>query len=41
VQGKFKLSQNRSAKDRANVIRELEKTGREADVALARLMDSS
>jgi transcriptional regulator len=41
VQGKFKLSQNRSAKDRANVIRELEKTGREADVALARMMDSS
>jgi transcriptional regulator len=41
VQGKFKLSQNRSAKDRANVIRELKKTGRESDAALAQLMDSS
>lgn len=38
MQGKFKLSQNRSAQDRANVIRELEKKGHESDVALAEHM---
>ncbi|HET6726099.1 MAG TPA: FMN-binding negative transcriptional regulator [Gammaproteobacteria bacterium] len=38
IQGKFKLSQNRSMQDRANVIRELQKTGRESDVALAEFM---
>lgn len=35
VQGKFKLSQNRSAADRANVITALRKTGRESDALLA------
>ena len=39
VQGKFKLSQNRSAADRAAVISKLEGTGSESDSALARLME--
>jgi transcriptional regulator len=38
IEGKFKLSQNRSAEDRARVIARLEATGRDADAALARLM---
>jgi len=38
VQGKFKLSQNRSAADRAAVASRLEATGSETDSALARLM---
>lgn len=38
VQGKFKLSQNRSAADRAAVVSRLEATGSENDAALARLM---
>jgi len=38
VQGKFKLSQNRSAADRAAVVSKLEATGSESDWALARLM---
>lgn len=41
TQGKFKLSQNRSTQDRANVIRELKKTGRESDMALAEFMVDS
>lgn len=41
MQGKFKLSQNRSAQDRANVIRELEASGRESDAALAQYMKQS
>lgn len=38
VQGKFKLSQNRSAVDRAAVVAKLEGTGSESNLALARLM---
>ena len=38
LEGKFKLSQNRSAADRARVIAQLEATGRDGDAALARLM---
>ena len=38
VQEKFKLSQNRSAADRAAVASRLEATGSETDSALARLM---
>ena len=39
VQGKFKLSQNRSAADRAAVVAKLKSTGSENDLALARLME--
>ena len=38
LEGKFKLSQNRSAADRARVVAKLEASGSEADAALARLM---
>jgi transcriptional regulator len=38
LEGKLKLSQNRSAADRAGVIAELEASGRADDAALARLM---
>jgi transcriptional regulator len=40
IEGKFKLSQNRSAADRERVIARLEATGSEADAALARLMSA-
>jgi transcriptional regulator len=39
VQGKFKLSQNRSAADRAAVVANLKATGSENDAALAKLME--
>jgi transcriptional regulator len=38
IEGKFKLSQNRSAADRAGVIEKLMASGADNDVALARLM---
>ena len=38
IQGKFKLSQNRSAEDRARVVARLESTGSDNDAALARLV---
>ena len=38
IQGKFKLSQNRSAADRAAVIARLQASGTDNDVALARLI---
>lgn len=38
LEGKLKLSQNRSAADRAGVIAQLQATGRDEDAALARLM---
>jgi transcriptional regulator len=38
IEGKFKLSQNRSAADRAGVIARLADSGRDEDAALARLM---
>ena len=38
LEGKFKLSQNRPAVDRARVVAELSATGRDADLALAQLM---
>jgi transcriptional regulator len=38
LEGKLKLSQNRSAADRAGVIAQLHASGREDDAALARLM---
>ncbi|HET7371698.1 MAG TPA: FMN-binding negative transcriptional regulator [Gammaproteobacteria bacterium] len=41
MQGKFKLSQNRSAADRANVIRKLRASGRAEDAALARYMSDT
>jgi transcriptional regulator len=39
LEGKFKLSQNRSAADRAAVISKLKETSSEGDAALARLME--
>ena len=41
LEGKFKLSQNRSAVDRARVVAELTATGRDNDVALAQLMTAA
>ena len=41
LEGKFKLSQNRSAADRARVVAQLTATGRDNDVALARLMTAA
>jgi transcriptional regulator len=41
IQGKFKLSQNRSAADRAGVIGALEARGTDNDRALARLVDAA
>jgi transcriptional regulator len=38
LEGKLKLSQNRSAADRAGVIAQLQETGRDEDAELARLM---
>ena len=38
IQGKFKLSQNRSAADRARVVARLEATRTDNDAALARLV---
>jgi transcriptional regulator len=38
LEGKLKLSQNRSAADRAGVIAQLEASGRDEDAELARLM---
>jgi transcriptional regulator len=40
LEGKFKLSQNRSAADRAGVVAQLLASGREDDAALARLMET-
>ncbi len=39
IDAKFKLSQNRSADDRAGALRGLRATGRESDASLADLMD--
>jgi transcriptional regulator len=41
IQGKLKLSQNRSAADRAGVIAHLTASGTDNDVALARLMEAA
>jgi transcriptional regulator len=41
LEGKFKLSQNRSAVDRARVVAELAATGRDNDTALAQLMTAA
>jgi transcriptional regulator len=41
IQGKLKLSQNRSAADRAGVIAQLTASGTDNDVALARLMQAA
>jgi transcriptional regulator len=41
LEGKFKLSQNRSAVDRARVVAELTATGRDNDAALAQLMTAA
>jgi transcriptional regulator len=41
LEGKFKLSQNRSAADRAGVVAQLLASGREDDAALAQLMTSA
>jgi transcriptional regulator len=38
LEGKFKLSQNRSAADRANVVAQLTASGSDNDAALAHLM---
>lgn len=38
IQAKFKLSQNRPAEDRRRVMQALERSGREGDAAVARLM---
>jgi transcriptional regulator len=40
IEGKFKLSQNRSAADRAGVIAKLRASGRDNDSALAGLMEA-
>lgn len=41
LEGKFKLSQNRSAADRARVVAQLTASGRDDDAALARLMTAA
>ena len=41
VQGKFKLSQNRSAADRAGVVAALDARGTDNDTALARLVEAA
>ena len=41
LEGKFKLSQNRSDVDRARVVAELAASGRDEDAALARLMTAA
>ena len=38
IEGKFKLSQNRSAADRAGVVAQLRASGTDSDAALAALM---
>jgi transcriptional regulator len=38
IEGKFKLSQNRSVADREGVIAKLQASGRDNDLALAKLM---
>lgn len=38
IQGKFKLSQNRSPEDRQNVIEQLSQSGNQTEVAVAKLM---
>jgi transcriptional regulator len=38
IQGKLKLSQNRSAEDRAGVVAHLTASGTDNDLALARMM---
>jgi transcriptional regulator len=38
IQGKFKLSQNRSAEDRARVVTQLEARGTDESTALAKLV---
>ena len=39
LEGKFKLSQNRSRADQITVIDSLRKSGRAGDIALANLME--
>src|SRR5688572_14205095 len=41
LEGKFKLSQNRSAADRAGVVTALQASGSDNDVALAQLMEAA
>ena len=41
LEGKFKLSQNRSEADRARVVAELAASGRDEDAALARIMTAA
>jgi transcriptional regulator len=41
LEGKFKLSQNRSAADQTQVVAELSRSGRGEDAALARLMGAA
>jgi transcriptional regulator len=41
LEGKFKLSQNRSEADRARVVAQLAASGRDEDAALARLMTAA
>jgi transcriptional regulator len=41
LEGKFKLSQNRSAADRDAVVAQLSASGRDEDAALARLMTAA
>jgi transcriptional regulator len=41
IQGKFKLSQNRSAADRAGVVAALDARGSDNDTALARLVEAA
>jgi len=41
LDGKFKLSQNRSAADRAGVVAALQESGSDNDVALAHLMEAA
>jgi transcriptional regulator len=41
LEGKFKLSQNRSAADRDGVVAQLTASGRDEDAALARLMTAA
>ena len=41
IEGKFKLSQNRSAADRAGVVASLTASGSDNDAALAALVDAA
>jgi transcriptional regulator len=38
IQGKFKLSQNRSLEDQQHVVEELSQSNRQTDTAVAKLM---